>query len=85
VFAWTGPTSIWTHSRVRTDTTNVCTDEKNNDFFILYYINLFFCVHADAACVRADGILPWADAVKTRPRVKLRPRGKNGRTRSSGQ
>jgi hypothetical protein len=42
-------------------------------------------VSADTACVRADRVLPCADAVKTRLRVKLHPGGKNGRTRISGR
>jgi hypothetical protein len=37
------------------------------------------------ARVRADEVLPHMDEAKTGPRVKLRPGGKSGRTRSSGR
>jgi hypothetical protein len=37
----------------------------------------------DVAYVLVDGVLPRADAVTTRPRVKLRPGDKNRWTRSS--
>jgi hypothetical protein len=37
-----------------------------------------------AARICVDEVLPHADVVKTRPRIKLRPQGKSGQTRLSG-
>jgi hypothetical protein len=51
----------------------------------IFYISLiyFSCVRANKPHVHADKVLSCVDAVKTHPRVKLRPGGKNGQTRTS--
>jgi hypothetical protein len=51
---------------------------RGQDFFSSH-------VHSGGPGVRADGVLPCADVVKTPLRVKLRTRGKSGRTRSFGR
>jgi hypothetical protein len=55
--------------------------QPTTKFYFYFY---FFCASARTSCVRTDA-LPCPRTVKIRPQLKLHPRGKRGRGRTSGR